>query len=78
MFRLNPDLEPPGYRETVESLKDKRLDYKREIFRKKMEAIHKEKQSTKNKNRKPRKAKSTSPDGVDSSLSIGERRRKDG
>lgn len=76
IFRLRPDLEPPGYRETVESLKDKKLDYEREILRKKMETIHKEKQSAKNRNRKPRKAESTSPDGVDTLLSVGKRGRK--
>lgn len=76
IFRQNPELEPPGYQETLQSLKEDRVGYERGILRKKMQAIHKEKQRTKNKSRSRRERGSLLPDGADSLLNVDKRRGK--
>lgn len=76
IFKQKPELEPPGYRETVQSLRENQVDYEREILRKKMQAIHKEKQGAKNKNRSRRKMESPLPNGADSLLNVNKHRGK--
>ena len=55
IFALRPDLEPPGYNELVQFLKNRQPDMELEILREKIKQIHKEKVSTRNKNRSARK-----------------------
>lgn len=65
IFALRPDLESPGYQETVASMKEKLIDYEHERLVEKIKQIHKEKQSQKNKNRAKLSAK---PSGDNSGL----------
>lgn len=56
IFRLRPDLESPGYQETLELMKNKQPNYELERLKEKMNQIHKEKLSAKSKNRSRRKS----------------------
>lgn len=68
IFALRPDLESPGYQETVASMKERLIDYEHERLVEKIKQIHKEKQSQKNKNRAKLSAK---PSGSNSGLGAG-------
>lgn len=74
IFEARPDLESPGYQETVRSLLDNKAGSGEEALKNKMKKIYKEKQSEKNKNRKPQKTKSVTPDCIDPLFSINKRR----
>lgn len=78
IFTRRPDLESPGYQETVEQVREKQPDYEKERLRQKMQQIHKEKQSTKNKSRNQSASRkdSASPDATDSLFSANKGRRK--
>ena len=73
IFRLRPDLESPGYQETVEQMRNQQPNYELERLKEKMDRIHKEKISAKNKNRSANKRKSASPEGVNSLLGVNKR-----
>lgn len=78
IFRLRPDLESPGYQETVRQMRSNQPNYELERLREKMGRIHKEKLSAKNKNRSANKKRSVNPEGMDSLLSVNKRGRNGG
>jgi hypothetical protein len=55
IFAKRPDLEPPGYQEILAQIKSRQPDYESQRIREKMQQIHKEKISTKNRNRNKKK-----------------------
>jgi len=55
IFAKRPDLEPPDYQEILAQIKSRQPDYESQRIREKMQQIHKEKISTKNRNRNKKK-----------------------
>lgn len=55
IFARRPDLEAPGYQDVLAQFKEKQLDFEAQRIRDKMRQIHKEKLSTKNRNRSKKK-----------------------
>jgi hypothetical protein len=73
IFRLRPDLDPPGYREAVESLRNSKITAEQERMAEIMRQIHKQRLSTKNKNRSAR-SRLAAKDSVNSFLSVDKNR----
>lgn len=76
IFALRPDLEPPGYRETVELLKNPDPNSERENMAQTMRRLHKERLSAKNKSRSANRRALAPEDGVNPPLSVNKRRGK--
>jgi hypothetical protein len=77
IFERLPELEAPGYQETLQKMRDKKPDYEAERLKAKMQLINKEKQGTKARNRnKSATKKSVVPDSVDSLFSVNKGRGK--
>lgn len=77
IFKRLPELEAPGYQETLQKMREKKPDYEAERLKAKMQLINKERQGTKAKNRNKSAAKeSVVPDSVDSLFSVNKRRSK--
>lgn len=76
IFKERPDLESPGYQETLRLLREKTAEV--DPIKLRMERIHKERQAAKNKaRRKPsNREKSAMPDSVNPLLSVDKRRGK--
>jgi predicted phage tail protein len=55
IFARRPDLEVPGYQEALAHVRAKQPDFEAQRIKEKMQQIHKEKQSTKNRNRSRKK-----------------------
>lgn len=55
IFAKRPDLEPPGYQDVLAQVKARQPDFEAQRIRDKMQQIHKEKLSTKNRNRSKKK-----------------------
>ena len=80
IFEKRPDLESPGYRETVEEIRLQKNNAERERLAAQMQQINKEKQSQRNKNRNRSAAARNSavPDSVNPVFSVNKRGRKNG
>jgi hypothetical protein len=77
IFERLPELEAPGYQETLQKMREKKPDYEAERLKAKMQLINKEKQGAKAKNRsKSAVRESVIPDSVDSLFSVDKRRGK--
>ncbi len=77
IFKRLPELEAPGYQETLKEMRSQQPDYEAERLKAKMQLINKERQGTKAKNRNKSAAKeSVVPDSVDSLFSVNKRRGK--
>lgn len=76
IFEKIPDLESPGYRETLEAVRLNKDASERQKLADQMQQINKEKQSQKNKNRSSRGKGSAVPNVINSSLSLDKGRRK--
>jgi hypothetical protein len=77
IFEKFPELEAPGYQETLEKIRQRLPDYEAERLKAKMQQINKEKQGTRAKNRgKAAIKESATPDSADSLFSISKRRGK--
>lgn len=57
IFAKRPDLEAPGYQEVLAQVRANQSDFQAQRIRAKMQQIHKERISTKNKNRNRSKKK---------------------
>lgn len=57
IFAKRPDLEAPGYQEALAQARANQSDFQAQRIRAKMQQIHKERISTKNKNRNRSKKK---------------------
>jgi|688.fasta_scaffold14032_8 hypothetical protein len=55
IFAKRPDLEAPGYQEILAQVRSKQPDYEAQRIREKMQQIHKEKTSAKNRNKNRKK-----------------------
>jgi hypothetical protein len=80
IFEKRPDLESPGYRETVEEIRLHKNNIEREKLAAQMRQINKEKQSQRNKNRSRSAAARNSavPDPVNPVFGVNKRGRKNG
>jgi hypothetical protein len=58
IFLRRPDLEPPGYKETLAEIAERRGEYEADRLRALMQEINKEKVSYRNKSRNSRKSSS--------------------
>jgi hypothetical protein len=77
IFKKFPELEAPGYQETLQEMRQQRPDYEAERLKAKMQLINKERQGAKAKNRaKANAQKSMTPDSVNPLLSVNKRRGK--
>jgi hypothetical protein len=77
IFKKFPELEAPGYQETLQEIRLQQPDYEAERLKAKMQLINKERQGTKAKNRSKSAAKeSVVPDSVDPLFSVNKRRGK--
>jgi hypothetical protein len=77
IFREFPELEAPGYQETLEKIRQRQPDYEAERLKAKMQLINKEKQGTRAKNRGKAAAKASGiPDSTDPLFSVDKRRGK--
>lgn len=77
IFAEFPELESPGYQETLQNIRQRQPDYETERLKAKMQLINKEKQSAKAKNRNKAAARqSVAPDSVDPLFGINKRRGK--
>ena len=77
VFAEFPELEAPGYQETLQKMREQQPDYEAERLKAKMQQINKEKQGTRAKNRgKAAVKESATPDSVDSLFSVNKRRGK--
>ena len=77
IFKKFPDLEAPGYQETLGEIRLQQPDYEAERLKAKMQLINKERQGTKAKNRSKINAqKSVVPDSEDPLFSVNKRRGK--
>lgn len=77
IFKRLPELEAPGYQETLQKMKQRQPDYEAERLKAKMQLINKEKQSAKTKNRSKIAAqKSMAPNSVNPLFSVNEGRGK--
>ncbi len=63
IFAERPDLEAPGYREALQSVRDQKNRAEIERIRAQMQEIQKQKVSSKNRNRSQNKKRSTAGDG---------------
>jgi hypothetical protein len=55
IFVRRPELEVPGYQEVLAQVRARQPDFEAQRIRDKMQQIHKEKLSTKNRNRSKKK-----------------------
>ena len=77
IFKRLPELEAPGYQETLQKIRQSQPDYEAERLKAKMQLINKEKQSAKTKNRgKIAAQKSMAPNSVNPLFSVNEGRGK--
>lgn len=77
IFARLPELEAPGYQETLQKIRQSQPDYEAERLKTKMQLINKEKQSAKTKNRSKIAAqKSMAPNSVNPLFSVNEGRCK--
>ena len=77
IFKRFPELEAPGYQETLREIRLQQPDYEAERLKAKMQLINKERQGTKAKNRSKINAqKSVVPDSEDPLFSVNKRRGK--
>ena len=77
IFKRFPELEAPGYQETLREIRLQQPDYEAERLKAKMQLINKERQGTKAKNRSKINAqKSMVPDSEDPLFSVNKRRGK--
>lgn len=77
VFEKFPELEAPGYQETLREIRLQQPDYEAERLKAKMQLINKERQGTKAKNRSKINAqKSVVPDSEDPLFSVNKRRGK--
>lgn len=76
IFERRPDLESPGYQKTVSEMKKKEPDYELERLKTKMEKIHKERLSTRNKNRSASRRSSADQDRFNSLFRVNKSRGK--
>ena len=75
IFKRFPELESPGYQETVQKMKNRQPDYEAERLKKKMQQINKEKQGARAKNRgKTAAKKSAAPNSVNPLFGVSKRR----
>jgi len=80
IFEKRPDLESPGYRETVEEIQLRNNKAEKERLAAQMQQINKDKQSQRNKNRSRSAAARSSavPDSINPVFSVNKRGRKNG
>lgn len=77
IFKKFPELESPGYQETLQKMKNRQPDYEADRLKQKMQQINKEKQSVRVRNRAKTAAKeSVAQDSVDPLFGINKSRGK--
>ena len=77
IFAKFPELEAPGYQETMQKIIKQQPDYELERLKAKMQSINKEKQSERSKNRSKTAAKkSVTQDSIDPLFGVNKRRGK--
>lgn len=77
IFKRLPELEAPGYQETLQRMRQRQPDYDAERLRAKMQLINKEKQGAKAKNRNKAAAKPlVAPDSVNPLFGVNKGRGK--
>ena len=77
IFKRFPELEAPGYQETLQRMRQRQPDYDAERLRAKMQLINKERQGAKAKNRNKSAVKPlVAPDSVNPLFGVNKGRGK--
>ena len=79
IFKRFPELEAPGYQETLRQMQERQPDYEAERLKAKMQLINKEKQKVRTRNRHIAAARSSvAADNANPLFSANKGRRKKG